>query len=235
MIDLIHLKGKFITFEGGEGSGKTKLSNKLFEEFIEQKLPVVLTHDPGGTSISEAIRRIVLSKDSKVGTYAEMLLFAAARAQLTADVILPALEAGKTVICDRFLISTLVYQGALRGHDSAILRTIFEYTCNVNSDLIILLNVDAEIGLKRSYKVLNNKNVDESKFEDYGISFHKKVNNAFLALADEEYLYPPNEHLNRIKIVNANKSIEHSYNKMMQYLEEYSESLLNKKCYIQKD
>lgn len=221
MINLDRLKGKFITFEGGEGSGKTTLSNYLFEDLMCQGIHVIKTRDPGGTDTAQEIRKIVLNKDSKVNDYTEMLLFSAARAQLTSEVILPALVNGETIICDRWFDSTLVYQGMGKGHDISIMKKIFEYTCNLIPDITFLLNVDAEIGLKRSYQVLNDENVDESKFEDYGIGFHHKVNASFLELANEEYLYPPNEHLNRIKIINANKSLEHCYNMMNKYLQDY--------------
>lgn len=220
MINLDHLQGKFITFEGGEGSGKSILSNRLYEDFQRQHIPVVKTHDPGGTGCAQDIRKILLSKYSKVGKYAEMLLYSAARAQLTDEIIKPALKRGATVICDRWFDSTLVYQGVLRKQDPSILRTIFDYTCGVVPNITFLLNVDAETGLKRSYQVLNDENVDESKFEDYGLVFHKKINKAFLDLAHEEYLYPPNDYLNRIRIINANKSFEDCYDSMNNFLAE---------------
>lgn len=216
MINLSHLAGKFISFEGGEGSGKTTLVNQLFFEFQKQKIPVIKTHDPGGTAVSKEIRKILLSKDSKIDVNTEMLLFSASRAQLTSEVILPALKTGTTIICDRFFDSTKVYQGMLRHHDISMLQSIFDYTCDITPDITFLMNVDAEIGLKRSYEILNNENVDESKFEDYGLVFHKKVNKAFLDLAYDDNYYLP--HLSRIKIIDANKSLEYCLGRILDYL-----------------
>ena len=221
MIDLRHLKGKFITFEGGEGSGKTIFSDYLFEDFKDQKIPVVKTHDPGGTKCAAEIRKIVLGATSEVCDMAEMLLFAAARAQLVVEIILPAMMKGKTVICDRWYDSTVVYQGICKNQDLSMIHKIFEYSCGLIPDITFLMNVDADIGLERSYRTLTKDNVDESRFENYGLIFHKKVNKAFLDLACANYNYPPNDHLSRIKIINANKTTTHCYEEIKNHLENY--------------
>lgn len=224
MIDLHHLKGKFITFEGGDGSGKTTIAKHLYEEFIDQNIDVVLTHDPGGTKVSNDLRKIIFDKDSGICSNAEMLLFAASRAQLTSEVIEPALTSGTTVICDRWYDSTVVYQGVCEHHDREMLQRIFEYTCDTVPDITFLMNVDAATGLKRSYEVLNGENINESKFEDYGLKFQKKVNMGFIDLAYTDSYYTTKDHLlrtNRIKIINANKNLEHCLEKLNNFLNDY--------------
>lgn len=208
------LRGKFITFEGGEGSGKTTCSQILTNMLIEQKISVVKTFDPGGSPEAKKIRSILLSKDSKISKLSELLLFMAARTQLESDIITPALKEGKTVICDRWFDSTIIYQGYCKKNDVSMIQQLFEMTCKHIPFKTFLMDVNPEIGLKRSYAVLNDKKLDESKFEDYGLEFHRKVQKGFLDLYHSERY-----NRNRLLLVDANVSLNYSMNQILEHIE----------------
>lgn len=201
---LTKLRGKFITFEGGEGSGKTYFSNLLYEEFKREGIPVIKTFDPGGCELSQKIRKMILNTKNKICTDSELFLFLAARSQLNKDIIKPALKRGITVISDRWTDSTIVYQGFCKGHDFSTLNNLFQYSNICYPDITFLMNVDAKIGLKRSYLTLQKNNLDESKFEDLGLEFHKKVNSHFLYISTKKY----HKNNSRWNIIDANKSRE---------------------------
>src|SRR4030042_5389945 len=144
------MKGKFITFEGSEGSGKSTQS-KMLARFLEKKgYRVIFLREPGGTKISEKIRKILLdNKNDGMSQETEMLLYMAARAQLVRAVILPALQAGKIVICDRFLDSTIAYQGYGLGMDIKAIQYIGKITtAGLKPDLTIFLGLPIEKGLR---------------------------------------------------------------------------------------
>ena len=216
MIDLTKLQGKFITLEGGEGTGKTTCSSFLKDLFDQQHIHAIRTFDPGGCSLAGQIRKILLSsKSSKISPMTEMLLFFAARIQLENEIIKPALEDGTTVICDRWFDSTMVYQGMCKGNDLNIINYLYSKCCMCKPDITFLLDVDAKVGLLRSYTVLADQNVDESRFEDYGLSFHEKVRNEFLYLY---YDYGYNK--NRIKLVDANGNLENSKKQILEIIKD---------------
>jgi len=172
--------GLFITFEGGEGSGKSTQARLLLKKLEQQNIPAVLTHEPGGTALGNELRDAVKKSKSPISPQAELFLFAASRAQLVAEVIRPALEKGKVVICDRFMYSTLVYQGYGRGLDLTTIETINKLaTGNLNPDLVILLDISPEQGLvrKRSLK---------DRFEREDLSFHRRVREGYLKMAAAE-------------------------------------------------
>jgi len=173
--------GLFITFEGGEGCGKSTHSRLLFKKLAQQNIPAVLTHEPGGTALGDELRRVVKRRqDSSVSPEAELFLFAASRAQLVAEVIRPALEEGKVVICDRFTHSTLAYQGHGRGLDLTIVERINSIAVqNLKPDLTIFLDISPEQGLAR-------KRSAKDRFELEDLSFHRRVREGYLKTAAAE-------------------------------------------------
>jgi dTMP kinase len=178
-------RGVFITFEGPEGSGKTTQAARLAEALGSAGLPVVLTREPGGTEIGERIRTILLAGDhdqSAIDPRADALLFNAARAQLVADVISPALERGSVVICARYADSTVAYQGAGRGIAIAELRELEAFaTIGLKPDLTILLDLPVQVGLRRK------EGAEQTRFETgYDLAFHERVRAGFLGLAERE-------------------------------------------------
>jgi dTMP kinase len=173
----------FITLEGPEGAGKTLQAERLAEALRTQGDRVRLTREPGGTRLGEQIRALVLARagdtDVPIDPRADSLLFNAARAQLVAEVIQPALEAGETVICARFADSTLAYQGYGAGLPVDNLRAIaMVATAGLTPDLTILLDIAPEIGLAR--KADESRNRFEAAFD---LEFHERVRAGFLELA----------------------------------------------------
>ncbi len=182
------MKGKFITFEGPEGSGKSTQMEMLHSYLLEKGYDCIKTHEPGGTGVGEMIRKIVLgARDQNIADHAELLLMLADRAQHTAEVILPALNAGRIVLCDRYNDSTMAYQGYGRGLDLEEVRRLCEYaSLGLQPDLTFLLDVEVTTGLTRSEgrrKSAGRQEVD--RFESAGRSFHEKVRAGYLSLAKE--------------------------------------------------
>jgi len=173
--------GLFITFEGGEGCGKSTQSRLLLKKLGQQNIPVVLTHEPGGTALGNELRKTLKRKrDSSISPQAELFLLAASRAQLVAEVIRPALEEGKVVICDRFTHSTMVYQGYGRGLDFTAIKMVNNMaTMYLNPDLIILLDISPEQGLARKRSL-------KDRFELEDLSFHRRVRDGYLKMATAE-------------------------------------------------
>jgi len=173
--------GLFITFEGGEGCGKSTQSRLLLKKLERQNVPVLLTHEPGGTALGNESRRILKRKrDSSISPQAELFLLAASRAQLVAELIRPALEEGKVVICDRFTHSTMVYQGYGRGLDFTAIKMVNNMaTRYLNPDLIILLDISPEQGLARKQSL-------KDRFELEDLSFHRRVREGYLKMAAAE-------------------------------------------------
>jgi dTMP kinase len=171
----------FITFEGGEGCGKSTQSRLLLEKLRQQNIPVVLTHEPGGTALGNEIRRVLKREQGiPISTQAELFLFVASRAQLVTELIRPALKEGKVVICDRFAHSTLVYQGYGRGLDLTTLEMVNNMaTENLQPDLAILLNISPEQGLTRKGSL-------KDRFELEDLSFHRRVREGYLKMAAAE-------------------------------------------------
>lgn len=175
-------EGYFISFEGGDGSGKST-QIQILREFLEERgYDVIITREPGGTPISEKIRSIILDKaNSEMDDMTEALLYAAARAQLVSQVIRPALEEGKVVICDRFVDSSLAYQAYARGLGDSV-KTINAFAVgDCMPDLTILLKVNPQVGSSR----IGNRERD--RIELASSDFHKKVYEGYLQL---EKLYP---------------------------------------------
>ncbi len=169
----------FVTIEGIEGSGKTTLAAALADELRSRGREVVVTAEPGGGAVGEAVRRLLLDSTDVISPRAELLLFEAARAQHVDTVIRPALERGAVVICDRFADSSTAYQGAARRMGAATVRQLNDYaTSGVKPHLTILLDLPVRDGLAREQRA--------DRFSSEDIAFHQAVREAYLSLAQAE-------------------------------------------------
>jgi dTMP kinase len=177
------LSGLFISLEGIEGTGKSTQARLLAQALRARGMDVLLTHEPGGTPISQRIREVLLSTDhGEMDPMTELLLYAAARRQHVAEVIAPALRAGRTVITDRFSDSTLAYQGHARGLDRNAIDALDQMaTGGLRPALTILLDIDVAEGLRRNRGA--NK-VDRLELED--VAFHGRVREGYLAIQGAE-------------------------------------------------
>lgn len=181
-------KGRFITFEGGEGCGKSTQIKRLESYLKEKGVEVLVTREPGGTRLAELIRGLLKDeKDDPPCDRAELLLFLAARAQLVKNVILPALDSGVWVLSDRFSDSTFAYQGYGRGLDLKILKIANDFACDsLKPDLTLLLDVAPEVASARMRKREKDTNTEADRIELAGDDFHRKLREGFHALAAAE-------------------------------------------------
>lgn len=189
----------FITLEGPEGSGKTTAIQKAVDTLIQMGYEIVRTREPGGTDISEQIRNVILDKaNTSMDPRTEALLYAASRRQHLVEKVWPALKEGKIVICDRYLDSSLAYQGGARnlGIDNVLNINLFA-TENTWPDLTLLFDIDPAIGLAR---ISSNSDREVNRLDLEKLDFHNKVRNTFLELAKR---FPE-----RFVIIDASKSIE---------------------------
>jgi len=172
----------FITFEGGEGCGKSLQSKNLYHKLFKLALPAILIHEPGGTPLGEKIRYLLKkSCDIPVSALSELLLFNASRSQIVSDVIIPALKEEKIVICDRFSDSTLAYQSFARGLDINTVEQVNGIACQgLTPDITFLLDAPPEVGLARKRAGANDR------FEQENKDFHCKVREGFLRLAKKD-------------------------------------------------
>ena len=204
----------FITLEGPEGSGKTTAVEKAVERLKEMGYEVVRTREPGGTEISEQIRNVILDKNNTaMDGRTEALLYAASRRQHLVEKVWPAIKEGKIVICDRYLDSSLAYQGGARGLgvDNILNINLFA-TENTWPDLTLLFDLDPQIGLNR---ISSNSNREVNRLDLEKIEFHNKVRNTFLELASR--------YKNRYVIIDASKSKEEVANQTV-------EAILSRLC-----
>lgn len=202
-------KGLFITFEGTDGSGKTT-QIKLLQEYMRTKeRQVVLSREPGGTRVSEIIRDIILEPENKeIVPLTEMILYAASRAQHVAEVIDPAIRAGKIVICDRYVDSSYAYQGGGRGMDLKIIADVNRIAINGTvPDITFFLDIDPEISIIRR---INSTGAD--RIEQEKLDFHRRVYEGYKKLS---ILYP-----DRIKTIDATRSIEEISAQINEYIDE---------------
>lgn len=203
------MKGKFITFEGSEGSGKSTQAKLLCDYLRRKKIPVISLREPGSTPISEKIRHILLDpKNKSMSVTCEMLLYMAARAQLVEQVIKPALKKGKFVVCDRFLDATLAYQGIGGKIDLEIIRAIGKIaTGGIKPDLTFLLDIDPKEGLRRAGRV-------KDRMELKKLSFHQRVRRGYFKLVKKEP--------SRIKVI----PVQHYRHKTQEIIRGYIDRLI---------
>lgn len=197
-------QGLFITIEGGDGSGKTTQIELLKNYLVQKEKQIIVTREPGGTVISEEIRKIILNKDYlNMDKATEVLLYAAARAQHVNELIIPKLKEGYIVICDRFVDSSIVYQGYGRDISIDIIKEINDFATNkLEPDLTIILDLHPNEGLKRKK---SQKELDRLEMEK--IDFHIKVSEGYRTLATAN--------TKRILLLNANDSIENINNEII--------------------
>jgi dTMP kinase len=201
------MRGKFITFEGSEGCGKSTQSKVLYKYLKAKGYNVIYLREPGGTKISERIRKILLDPKNHISPICETLLYIAARAQLVYEIIKPALSKGKIVICDRFLDSTLAYQGYGLGIDIDFIKRVGKLvTCAIKPDLTILLNLPVKDGLK--YRKLR-----KDRIEKRSLKYHQRVRKGYLKLASQEP--------RRIKIVKVDNDKNKTQFKIRKIIERY--------------
>jgi len=197
------MNGKFITFEGPEGCGKSTQIKLLAEKLEAQGIKVACTREPGGTATGEAIRNILQhnAAGETLGDRAELLLFTASRAQLMDQVVLPALGRGEWVLCDRFIDSTMAYQGFARGMDIATLDRINDFAIDSrNPDLTLLLDLDVEKGFQRLEERYSDGNETHDRFEREARDFHHRVRDGYHKLAQREP--------ERFRIIDADQIID---------------------------
>ena len=174
------MSGKFITFEGSEGCGKSTQSKLLFDYLRTKGKKVIYLREPGGVKVSELIREILLNPKNKIYPEAETLLYMAARAQVVQEIIKPALRAGKTVVCDRFMDSTIAYQGYGLGIDIKQIKCIGNFaTQGISPDLTIFLDLPVASGLKHRHNC-------QDRIEQRSVNYHEKVRKGYLALAKNQ-------------------------------------------------
>lgn len=198
-------KGLFITFEGTDGSGKSTQLKLTADYFQKKGYEVISTRDPGGTPLGLKIREILLHHDGKIADYCELFLYLADRAQHIEEKIIPALKEGKIILCDRYVDSTLAYQGYARGlNPEEILKLNNIVAQSLMPDLTFVFDVSTEVAEQRIGET-------KDRLESEAKEFHQKVKYGFLDLAKK---YPE-----RIKVIDANQQIEKVFSDLIKFLE----------------
>ncbi len=201
------MTGKLIAFEGAEGSGKSTQMDLAHQLLKKNKIATLLLREPGGVKISEKIRKILLDcKNENMADACEVLLYMAARAQLVDEVIAPALKKGKIILCDRFLDSTVVYQGYGNGVDLDFIRRVGQFaTQGIQPDLTLLFDIAAKKGLARIKR-------EKDRIEKRALTYHERVRKGYLDIARREP--------SRIRCIPAQQSREEIQVVVKRYLEE---------------
>ena len=197
------MNGKFITFEGPEGSGKSTQIKRLVEKLEAEGITVLCTREPGGTATGEAIRNILQhdAAGEPLAERSELLLFTASRAQLMDRVVHPALARGEWVLCDRFIDSTMAYQGFARGMPIDTLDRINDFAINSRKpDLTLLLDLDIESGFQRLEKRYSDGKGSADRFERETRDFHRRVRDGYHVLAEREPA--------RFRIIDSDRAID---------------------------
>ncbi len=197
----------FITFEGGEGSGKTTLIAKIATELRSRSLDVVTTREPGGSLIAEKIRSILLDNDNvAIKAHTEALLFAASRAQHLDEVIIPNLH--KIILCDRYIDSSFAYQAIGRDLGLDFVKNVNSYALNYMPDLTFYIDLDPKVGMQR---VHNNRSNKKDRLDLETNNFHLKVREGYLMVAK---LYKE-----RVIVIDGNRSVLEIYDEIMGYID----------------
>lgn len=202
--------GLFVTFEGGEGAGKSSLISSLYDYLDDQGHDVLRSREPGGSPLGEMIRNTLLMppKDVTIGARAELCLFLAARAQHIEEILVPALEDGKIILCDRFNDSTIAYQGIGRGLGMDYVRQLCTQICEgVTPDLTFYLDVAPHVGLHRA----SSTRAGSDRIESEEVSFHERIRNGFLHIASKEK--------NRFHIVDAHQPQQDVFEEVIEVVE----------------
>ncbi|MDF2577163.1 MAG: tmk [Chlamydiales bacterium] len=205
-------KKSFITFEGGEGAGKTTLITKICAQLQARQIPFVQTREPGGCMLAEKVRNLILDSGESlnIGIRAELLLFLAARAQHVEEVILPSLSQGKVVICDRFHDSTIAYQGIARALGLEEVQHLSNWAAQeLQPNLTFYLDIDPLIGMQR----VGHRGSVKDRMELENLNFHNKVREGFVKLA--QYRTPK-----QYNIIDAAESPDQVFNKVWQIIAE---------------
>ena len=202
-------KGLFISFEGGEGVGKSTQIELLKTSLTKQNINVLSTREPGGTKEGELIRKFLVSGEiSSWDSYSESLLFNALRREHINKIINPSLFKGDIVLCDRFIDSTIVYQGVGGGINQTLLLSLHKNFCyDLYPDITFLLSLDPKVGIERT---LSRNNKTENRFENMGLSYHQKIQDGFKALSDKNN--------KRFFEINAELSIEKISNQIYDHV-----------------
>ena len=204
----------FITFEGIEGAGKTTQIKRLHAFLIKKGYDSIITREPGGTKIGGHIRAILLDpKNSDMKPLTELLLYSADRAQHINEIIKPALNKNKIILCDRYFDATMVYQGVTRGINTELVKKLHEIIFNnLKPDITFLLDLSPELGLKRAWKDINNgsRQNNETRFENENFDFHEKIRAGYLELAYNEP--------ERFRIIDASKDQDRIYQDIIDFL-----------------
>ena len=199
-------RGFLISFEGGDGCGKSTQIKKMTYYLAQKGIDFVLTHEPGGTAFGEKIRNILLNDKVELSPLTEFLLFSSTRSKLIAEVIEPALAEGKVVVMDRYFDSSFAYQGFAGGLDVETLKDVTDFaTGELKPDLTFLLDLSYEEGMRRKSQDEKLKNLD--RIESKGKSYHDRVRAGYLELAKKD--------ANRIFVVNAVDTVENIHNKII--------------------
>jgi dTMP kinase len=203
-----------VTLEGIEGSGKSTQISALARFLTKNGFECVVTREPGGTPIGKKIRALLLDPDNHaISPHAELLLYVADRIQHVHEVIRPALEKGKTVLCDRYFDATLVYQGMARGLGTELIADLHKrFLDNLKPDVTVLLDLSPETGLKRAWRQFRSgeRNAGETRFEEEALTFHEKVRQGYLEMAAREP--------DRFRIVDAAQSEIHVKNAILEIM-----------------
>ncbi|KRM95900.1 thymidylate kinase [Liquorilactobacillus aquaticus DSM 21051] len=199
LVRLFEVKGKFVTFEGPDGSGKTSVLKAIIAHLDQAGINYLETREPGGNRIAEAIRQIILDKDlTEMDARTEALLYAAARRQHLVETVFPALEEGKLVLSDRYVDSSIVYQGAGRGIGENEVAQMNNFaTDGLVPELTLYFDVAPEIGLQRIKK---HRQSEIDRLDTESLGFHQSVHAAYLKLAQQE--------TERIVTIDANQPLE---------------------------
>lgn len=207
-------QNKIISFEGGDGSGKTSILEKVEKYLLDNEIEYMVTREPGGVKISESIREIILdTNNTEMDSKTEALLYAAARRQHLTQKVIPELNSGKVIIFDRYVDSSVVYQGYVRGIGMEEVYNLNLFaTEGFLPGLTLLLDIDPEIALRR----ITDSNRTEDRLDLEGLTFHKKVREGYLLLAKKNP--------ERIQMIDANKEINEVYEDVIDKIKQYLEA-----------